>query len=182
MRSVAKYLILLLFIFSVLIFSFDYHVKALMTEPVMEKDTMPGSTDGDPYNFASIGDIVYYASVDTSGDVELWRSDGTEAGTWQVKEINPSGAGTQRTFFEHNGLIYFTGNDGINGLELWKTDGTESGTIMVKNISPSGNSSPSNYTTMGDTLFFLANDGTHGIELWKTDGTNINCEGYKPSR
>ena len=67
----------------------------------------------------------------------LWKSDGTEAGTVLVKDIDPDDAtsigpscltGVGRTLF-------FTADDGIHGRELWKSDGTEAGTVLVKDIN-----------------------------------------------
>ena len=38
---------------------------------------------------ASIGNIVYFRAHDGSNGNELWRSDGTEDGTYLVKDIAP---------------------------------------------------------------------------------------------
>ena len=105
-------------------------------------------------------------------DFELWKSDGTSAGTVLVKDIYAgSGDGSNPfgfTFF--NGFVYFNANDGINGSELWRTDGTPGGTTLVKDISPSGSGSPSNLTVSNNKLFFTAYSAA-GQELWVSDGT-----------
>jgi ELWxxDGT repeat protein len=36
-----------------------------------------------------VGDTLYFAADDGSHGTELWRTDGTRAGTWLVKDINP---------------------------------------------------------------------------------------------
>ena len=62
---------------------------------------------------------------------ELWKSDGTAAGTVLVKDINPGSGRLVRppALTDVNGTLFFTADDGANGSELWKSDGTAAGTI-----------------------------------------------------
>lgn len=126
------------------------------------------------------GALLFAAETNDSG-VELFRSDGTAAGTTLVKNINLQSAGAdsirevdwaQAVVFKDR--LYFVANDGVNGQELWASDGTTSGTVMLQDIKTtgSGNSVVNSLTVSGDTLYFLANDQVHGHELWKTDGTS----------
>ena len=115
-----------------------------------------------------------FAAEDGVHRNELWTSDGTEAGTFMVKDIqnenNPSLRNiTDLTSF--GGDLYFSANDGLSGQELWRSDGTEEGTILVGDINPSGDSRPTWMTVHESSLFFSANDGTHGTELWKLDSS-----------
>ena len=105
--------------------------------------------------------------------IELWKSDGTAAGTMMVADINP---GPWSSFPEHftdvNGTVFFQADDGLHGFELWKSDGTAAGTVLVKDINPLASGSfPDDLTNVNGTLFFEAVDPTHGSELWKSDGT-----------
>ncbi len=112
------------------------------------------------------------ANDGTHGD-ELWKSDGTAAGTMMVKDIGPGSSGSDpQDLTNVNGTLYFDANDGRDGSELWKSDGTAAGTVMVKDIDPGSDSSvPQDLTNVNGTLYFAANDGAHGDELWKSDGT-----------
>jgi len=109
---------------------------------------------------------------------ELWKTDGTVAGTVLVKDINPPATGANSVphgFTELNGALYFraTTSD-VNGYRLWKTDGTTAGTVLVKDINPLDTraiSYPVVFTRLNGALYFHADDGVNGIELWKTDGT-----------
>ena len=73
---------------------------------------------------------------------ELWKSDGTAAGTVLVKDINPGGIGSIPVNLTNvNGTLFFSADDGAHGEELWKSDGTAAGTVLVKDITrpaPSG--------------------------------------------
>src|SRR5204863_471104 len=107
---------------------------------------------------------------------ELWKSDGTEAGTVLVKDIVPgpgSGAGSGPGFLTAvNGTLFFTVYH-YSGDVLWKSDGTEAGTVLVKDIYQGGpqGSWISNLTAVNGTLFFTDFHRDTGWEVWKTDGT-----------
>ena len=74
---------------------------------------------------------------------ELWQSDGTSAGTTQVKDINiGADSGSPSNLKAVGSTLYFSANDGVIGSELWKSDGTTAGTELVKDINAnSANSS-----------------------------------------
>ena len=120
------------------------------------------------------GGTLFFAgnANDGTGDLELWRSDGTQAGTFRVKDIFPGpNPSSPYCFVDVGGTLFFAANDGASGQELWRTDGTEAGTLRVKDILPGGgNSTPSFLTNAGGTLFFTASDASAG-ELWRSDGT-----------
>jgi ELWxxDGT repeat protein len=89
-----------------------------------------------------LGDtVLFQAGSGGSGmqsNRELWKSDGTEAGTMQVKDINVGSYGSTPTYFTLMGeTVFFAANAGPgSNSELWKTDGTETGTVLVKEINP----------------------------------------------
>ena len=139
----------------------------------MVKDIRPGSGSSDPLDLTNVNGTLFFRAWDSVNGTELWKSDGTEAGTVMVKDIRPgSGSSNPRDLTNLNGTLFFRANDGVNGYELWKSDGTESGTVMVKDIFPgSGSSDPRDLTNVNGTLFFRADNGFHGEELWMSDGT-----------
>ncbi|WP_168205895.1 ELWxxDGT repeat protein [Geobacter sp. FeAm09] len=150
------------------------------------KDINPGSGDSNPIGFTPLnGKICFFASDGTN--YGLWVTDGTAAGTTQVKTFQAnnvdkaanatiakqiSGGPAELTAF--NGKLYFAANDGTNGTELWVTDGTATGTVMVKDINTTAGASsyPRSLAVMGSKLYFSATDGTNGYELWASDGTS----------
>jgi ELWxxDGT repeat protein len=82
--------------------------------------------------FFAVESTDFDADLDSA---QLWRSDGTEAGTVLVKEIHA------RVFYASldwlvnvNGTLFFTADHGSRGGELWKSVGTEAGSVLIKSI------------------------------------------------
>ncbi len=132
-----------------------------------------------PYtpNFAVIssgsmlGTTLLFIGRDDRHGQELWRSDGTAAGTTLVSDINPGpGYGLADYLgFEPRVLgnvAYFLADDGAHGLELWRSDGTAAGTAMVKDISPGLANGVSYVARVGGVLLLSTMSG-----LWRSDGT-----------
>ncbi len=123
--------------------------------------------------FVDINGILYFAANDAINGGELWKTDGTAAGTVMVKDINPGSDGSfPWKAVNLNGVLIFAARNATNGEELWKSDGTAAGTVLLKDINPgTGHSSPNYLVRMGNAVYFNANNGSLGQELWKTDGT-----------
>lgn len=153
-----------------------------------------------PFDFiVKVNGVLLFFAADktTPANYELWRSDGTTAGTYLVKDINGNNDGsilsngefgesyTDRDFVVFKDELYFIATDGPHGLEIWKSDGTADGTVMLKDIYPGANGylTPEfnfpYFTELNDKLYFAANDGVHGFELWETDGTEAGTQMVK---
>jgi ELWxxDGT repeat protein len=141
--------------------------------PRLVKDLNPKPVpyDGD---FRVVGDTIYLAGYTHASGYELWKSDGTPAGTQLFKELNQGPQGSiPRGFTRVGNTTFFAAHqqEPWTGMELWKTDGTPDGTVLVKDINPENSSYPGNFLAWNNQLLFTADDGTHGIELWESDGT-----------
>lgn len=126
-----------------------------------------------PLELTVFNNEIYFAATTEVGD-ELWKTDGTEAGTVLVADINPGEAdGVPFHLTEYRGELYFGATTEEFGDELWKTDGTEAGTVMVADIAPEAESSiPTQMYVFEDELYFSAADFPGDVELWKSDGTD----------
>lgn len=117
------------------------------------------------------GGLVYFlASLLPTGDLELWRSDGTDVGTIQVKDIFPGGDSALAGLLEFDGKLYFFAT-GPTGRGLWVSDGTDAGTTEVHAFDSAGG-----LTAWNGALYFTADDGINGRELWRSDGTPEGTE------
>lgn len=145
-----------------------------------------------PDSLEVLDGIVYFAATAYREGRQLWRSDGTESGTYPVVDTaradwvrdgvpyNPDHLTVwqNRLFFSaidgQAGGDYRLEQDTQYGVELWVTDGAAWGTHLVADINPGRwDSSPHQLFAGIDRLYFLASgEGYPGIELWATDGTN----------
>ena len=132
-----------------------------------------------PTQIASLGGVVYFVALDYAGgstyaNYELWKTDGTAAGTELVRDIWSGSGGDSdiQNLTTFGGKLVFTARDGIHGRELWTSDGTRDGTMMVADLAAGSDSSnPSSFVALNGVLYFAATDAAHGRELWKYDGT-----------
>jgi ELWxxDGT repeat protein len=151
-------------------------------------DLNPGAAPSNPdqlvvarLGVGDTGTLLFAAQSATSG-IELFRSDGSAAGTHLVKNINPAGDSSPLSLTEFKGRVYFNADDGVHGREPWVTDGTEAGTRLLRDLNPdAGLSAPMDFTVVGDTLFFVtispgATESTIKTQLWVTDGTGENTQ------
>ena len=129
---------------------------------------------------AEKGYKAFFCADDGVHGEELWVTDGTEAGTHMVKDINPGMATSNIQYpTRFNDKVVFSADDGENGQELWISDGTEEGTYMVSDIHMIGDSNPLGFCQLNETQFvFFAMDmdsetyGQNGQRwLWISDGT-----------
>ena len=114
------------------------------------------------------GGNLYFVAADPAHGSELWRSDGTAAGTVLVKDIRP-GPGSSRisSLTAIGDRVFFAADDGVHGSELWTSDGTAAGTRLVGDLAAGPPSStPKEMALIGNHLFFSADDGVVGREPW----------------
>jgi ELWxxDGT repeat protein len=82
------------------------------------------------------GNRLFFTATDGVHGRELWRSDGTGAGTALVYDATPGPNGSGPSdLTDVGGKVFFTAHDGVHGRELWKSDGTRTGTMLVKDIN-----------------------------------------------
>jgi ELWxxDGT repeat protein len=149
-------------------------VKDLNTGPAT--DTFPsfsiGITNSPGFTLFRDG-ILYFRAFDPAHGVELWRTDGSAAGTYRLTDICPGRCSSNLIGIESSqGHIFLSATDGATGYELWRSDGTPGSEVRVRDLCVGPcNGDPINLLDLGGTLLFTAHDASNKIQLWRTDGS-----------
>ncbi len=129
--------------------------------------------------------FALYNATHNSFGREIWRTDGTVAGTFLLKDINP---GIENSFILPPNFIWipskngwlFTATSANEGTEIWFTDGTTTGTIRLADINSGPGSSVYTehrfYQFPNQELWLFKATSAAGNELWVTDGTPVNTK------
>jgi len=144
-------------------------VRDIATEPsVLDKFGLANTIEG---RFAFLDEVVYYVDDDGIHGEELWRTDGTEQGTWIAADVStgflPSSPANLTVF---DGELYFR----ATGLwwtvqpvsRIWRSDGTQAGTVRVTDTDGHP-TSPWAFTEFNRSLFFRGSSPGAGAELWR---------------
>ena len=96
--------------------------------------------------------LQFFVADDGSDGQELWVTNGTAGGTFQLKDINPGlGNANIGNLVQSNGIMYFTAYDG-SAYHLWRSDGTTAGTYALTDSANGDNTA--NLINVNGRLFF----------------------------
>ena len=146
----------------------------------MVKDIFPGAGAtfvSYPWIIGVAETVFLYADDGVHGP-ELWKSDGTAAGTVMVKDIRHGRASSNGghgglSFAVMGGVLYFTASRDHVAYdewvdELWRSDGTADGTVMVEDSLPTTPISTRSRSSPLEIPCSCENQG----RLVKSDGTS----------
>lgn len=123
-------------------------------------------------HLVATGGIAYFVADDSVHGIELWRSDGTGAGTRLVKDLAP---GTLSSVIPELGVtagkVFLNGPGGV----LWASDGTDSGTGPLASSGGAPVPSPDGFAGAESQVFFVS-----GTQLWRSDGTPAGTRAIGP--
>jgi ELWxxDGT repeat protein len=137
---------------------------------LVKKIPVPKATDFSKVALDLVGfnNHAYLRIFTPDGGSHLWLSDGTTAGTIQLKDLNPDSDSNIQRMRVIGGMLYFAATDGTHGTQLWKIRPSLSDT--PKPITRSFNTIDSvHFAQVNGIIYFPADDGVHGTELWKID-------------
>ncbi|MBW2457361.1 MAG: hypothetical protein JRI68_22830 [Deltaproteobacteria bacterium] len=124
-------------------------------------------------------DALFFQATNGVDGFELWKSDGTAAGTAMVRDIDTLGDSDPVGMTRFGDHVYFGATHPSSGRELWRTDGTEAGTELVQDINLGSGDGlyvtgvPNNLVVFDGALYFRAQDTPPDDQpqVWRTDGT-----------
>ena len=139
------------------------HRGEALTQTIVDINPNGGSN---PSDFLTTPTEVFFVADDGLHGRELWRTDGTMAGTRMVVDIAQAEASSFPTWLTWwSDSLFFSADN-----TLWRyTPATDELDSLGTFIGESGEG-PSWLAVAGDALYFSA-DGGEGQELWVTDGS-----------
>jgi ELWxxDGT repeat protein len=148
----------------------------LATRRGLVRDLRPGPLDSDPGRRcrAVLGGLYLFDADDGGSGAELWRSDGSAAGTFLLADLVPGALGGEpRDAVVAAGAVFFVATVPALGAELWATDGTTAGTRLVRDVAlGAASAAPRDLLPLHGGVYFTADDGVHGREAWFSDGSS----------
>jgi ELWxxDGT repeat protein len=123
--------------------------------------------------------IVVFEGEDSNNQANLWVSDGTASGTYELTGINDAGSsGLQPTDLTALGNeVLFSGTDADGTIGLWITNGAAAQTYEITGITGAregnigDNLTPQDLTVFNNEALFEGIDSSGVPGLWVTDGT-----------
>lgn len=144
------------------------------------KDINPGTASSSPSSigvptelerrFARIGNLALFGATSAAKGRELYRSNGTNAGTVLVKEFMPGTSnGLREVLASTDNYALLVAQDLIHGNSMWATNGTAGGTRFL--MTERGNNGAQGIisTRLNANQIVFTQD--RGRELWVTNGT-----------
>jgi ELWxxDGT repeat protein/autotransporter-associated beta strand protein len=124
------------------------------------------SFEDGPLHLGSFNNAVYFVKGEPSNPnySDLWKSDGTQAGTVLVSGPYTYMPVVPQDFLPTPYGLYFTANN-----TLYVTDGTSAGTTLAQEA---WYNAPVNVASVGGTLYVAADDRVHGVEPWALNFTD----------
>jgi len=128
--------------------------------------------DSNPRNFTPFNGELYFQAESFSGIYDIYKTNGTQAGT--IEAINASDLGAGLSFggdglTVHDDALFFSAWRREVGTELWQSDGTTANTVAFDEVLGEDGINPRNITSTGGFLFFTADKDETGRELFVFD-------------
>jgi hypothetical protein len=135
-----------------------------------------------PPDLTALGSKALFQGADARGQMTLWSTDGTSAGTRELKvpatllDNHDADVGLQFTLLRSKAL--FIGNGRNDSLNLWVTDGTSAGTKKLKVMESYYrglfyNGEKPDFTVIGGRVIFVGVDRSIHRNLYSTNGTAV---------
>ena len=137
-------------------------------------DTYPGPNGSNPRLLGLIGTDLVFAGLQSDNTMQVFRTDGTAAGTQTLSNFAQSQYGIVTDSVALNGKVFVALESGLSCCQpdLWVTDGTTAGTVQIdSNEGYPFHLQPSSLRPFGNSVALLTNTEYLGAEPSFVDTT-----------
>ncbi|MEO1530344.1 MAG: ELWxxDGT repeat protein, partial [Planctomycetota bacterium] len=114
------------------------------------------TVSSNPSYLTEVNGELFFVAEDYEYGIELFKSDGTLAGTMMVADLNPSGSSYPLDLTSFDNQVFFSAVAAGNDRHVYRSDGNTV-TLVADTTQGLGSSSPSDFEVVGNELFFAAN-------------------------
>ena len=140
-------------------------------QPIFDIHPGPASSAPGASLRVELGGALLFSADDGVHGNELWRCDGSAAGTRLLADLWPGATGgNPRESVRFGDRVLFVADAPASGAELWQSDGTTVGTVLLADLRPgAAGSDPQHLVATPTAVYFSADDGVAGRELFVFD-------------
>lgn len=141
-------------------------VRAAGDSPFFLSDTPAGELVG-------VNGTVFFSGQDAAHGVELWKTDGSRAGTVLARDLVPGSASSSpRNLVTLDEKPFFIADVTPQTTWVWPANGLPvSDSPVTRSVVP-----PRALTAVGDRLFIFIDAAGGGLDLWTSDGTSEHAQ------
>jgi ELWxxDGT repeat protein len=138
---------------------------------LLEPQHGAGATGSFPEGFAAAGGLAYFAAGLRGEGREIWRTDGTAAGTFVLGDLCPGPCGTsvERAVAAGDRMAFFVRSGSADRAQLWSSNGTVEGTLCL--IADLDHFSMRVLGSADGEVVVFQTDLPGAEGLWASDGT-----------
>src|SRR5204862_226073 len=131
---------------------------------ILVKDIHAGNGSSNPGSLMNASGTLFFSADDGVNGGELWKSDGTAAGTVMVADINTSGGSGPSSLTCVGSSLFFSADDGIHGREPWilplapvwhSPDGPAAGPVSAVRFTFAAEMNTSSFSLAADVVSFV---------------------------
>ena len=146
----------------------------LSAQPMLLRDINPGPASSFPQAFIEVDGDLFFVATHVATGTELWKTDGTMAGTALIRDLSPGVSSSDlRNFAVVDNTLYFSLDRGANlGEEVWRTNGSATNTVRLLDLVDPAQPGPvlSAFAAHGHFLTFVSTEADGQTYLWNCDG------------
>ena len=140
----------------------------------------PGSGHFTPNDFVAANSLLYFSARTSQLGDELWRTDGTTAGTFAIDLHTGSAHSGGKALAYYQDRLYFQGVTEPGGLlRLWRTDGTLAGSELVDVDIEGEHFDGQQGAVVGGRLILAVGTHDRGTELWVLDLSGLFASSFE---